>query len=117
MASRSATEGGDPLVSRSGFGRFTAGVERRRTLAAAVALLALLAGCQSGIGPDPERPRATIAAFETRVGELERRVDDQRATLAALTPPPGTPTPVPFATRWHIEVVGQPEVRPSVGNR
>lgn len=75
----------------------------------------MLAGCQSGIGPDPERPRATIRAHETRVADLRREVTEQRATFAALTPPPPTPTPVPFAERWDIEVADPPALTDRVG--
>lgn len=79
--------------------------------------LLLLSGCQSGIGLDPDRPRATIEAYETRVGGLERQLDEQRATFQALTPPPGTPIPPPFAARWLVEIGGEPELRPAVGRQ
>ena len=93
------------------------GQRRVRRLAVPLAGLSLvaLAGCQSGIGPDPERPRATIRAYETRVADLRREVDDQRATFAALTPPPPTPTPVPFAARWDVELAGPPALTDRVG--
>lgn len=78
---------------------------------------ALLTGCQSGIGPDQERPRATIAAYETQVGELNRRVRQQDATLASLTPVPASPTPIPLADRWRIDLRGDPTFRPAVGLR
>ncbi len=93
------------------------GKRRVRRLAFPLAGLSLfaLAGCQSGIGPDPERPRATIRAYETRVVDLRRQVDDQRATFAALTPPPPTPTPVPFAARWDVEVTAPPQLIDRVG--
>ncbi len=77
--------------------------------------LIALAGCQSGLGPDPERPRATIRAYETNVAGLRREIVEQRATFAALTPPPPTPTPVPFAVRWAIEVAGPPALTNRVG--
>ena len=85
-------------------------------VAAGVALITL-AGCQSGIGPDPERPRATIRAYETQVSDLERRMGDQQATLIALSPPPASPTALPFATRWEVRVGGDPELRSTVGLR
>ena len=102
---------GCPFSSRRAFG-----ARRPRLVAAGLAVITL-AGCQSGIGPDPERPRATIRAYETRVSDLERRMRDQRATLVALTPLPATPTPLPFATRWQVMVDGEPELRPTVGLR
>ena len=86
--------------------------------AVVVALIALaLAGCQSGIGPDQERPRATIHAYETQVRGLERELRDQRATLAALTPPPPTATPTPFSKQWRVVVVGPVALREQVGVR
>ena len=84
----------------------------------AVVLIALaLAGCQSGIGPDQERPRATIRAYETQVRDLERELRDQRATLTALTPPPPTATPTPFSKQWRVVVVGPVALREQVGVR
>lgn len=82
---------------------------------AALATALSVTGCQAGIGPDQERPRATIDAYGTRVGELERRVGEQEATLASLTPPPATPTPIPLTVRWRIEPNGAPELRRTVG--
>lgn len=82
-----------------------------------LAALIGLAGCQSGIGPDQERPRATIHAYETEVADLQRETRQQRATLAALTPPPPTPTPVPFVEQWQIEPAGPAELHAQVGLR
>ena len=115
MASRSGSRWGSGLPPRCR-PRSTS-VTRGARAAVGVGGLLLLAGCQSGIGPDPDRPRATIGAYETRVSDLERRLDDQRATLQALTPPPGTPTPQPFATRWRVEITGEPELRSAVGRQ
>ncbi|MDP9364449.1 MAG: DUF4352 domain-containing protein [Chloroflexota bacterium] len=114
MASRSGckTTGGPPPRRP----RWTAVAGRIRT-ATGVGGLLLLAGCQTGIGPDPNRPRATIEAYETRVGGLERQLEEQRATFQALTPPPGTPTPEPFATRWQVEIIGETELRSAVGRQ
>ena len=75
----------------------------------------LLAGCQTGITPNAARSEATIRAYETRVVRLQGQVDAQRATLAALTPPPPTATPIPFAKLWRIELAGPVERRAAVG--
>lgn len=75
----------------------------------------VLGGCQSGIGSEPGRALATSRAYETRVLELERQIEDQEATVAALTPPPAAATPEPFAERWRVEIAGAVERRPSVG--
>lgn len=101
-----------PETNRNRRGRPSA--RRAATIPGALGLLTLV-GCQSGIGPDPERPRATIAAFETEVADLRSRVDEQDATIAALTPPPATPTAPAFAERWRIDVVGPVELRSDVG--
>jgi len=79
---------------------------------AVAAVIAGTAGCQSGIGPDPRRSLATSEAYETRVAALERQIGEQQATLAALTPPPATPTPRPFTDRWRIEITGPIERTP-----
>lgn len=76
-----------------------------------------LSGCQSGIGHDPARPAATIAAYETEVSDLQRRVDEQQATLSRLTPPPATPNPPPFDDEWRVTVAGRVEMRSTVGRR
>lgn len=90
---------------------------RRGTALIAAAGALALAGCQSGIGPDPERPRATIAAYETEVADLRDLADGRQATIMALTPPPATPPPPLLSERWRIEVVGPVERRPEVGRR
>ena len=80
--------------------------------------LVALAGCSAGIGPNTERPRATIHAYETRVSDLQGQLDAQRPTLEALeprTPPPPTPTPVPFVARWSVVPTEAAERRPRVG--
>jgi hypothetical protein len=77
----------------------------------------LLAGCQTGIAPDANRSQGTIRAQETRIVRLQGQLEAQRATLAALTPPPPTATPVPFAKTWRIELAGPVERRPRVGER
>jgi len=94
------------------------GPTARRAGVVLVALgLVTLVGCQSGIGPDPERPRATIAAYETEVATLQDRVDEQDATIASLTPPPATPTAPAFGERWRVEVVGPVTLEAEVGRR
>jgi hypothetical protein len=76
-----------------------------------------LAGCQAGITSDSTRSQATMRAYETRVSRLQGQVDAQRATLAALTPPPPTTAPTPFDKLWRIELVGPVERRQRVGTR
>ena len=83
-------------------------------LAVPIIVVVTLVGCRSGIGRDPNRARATIEAYETRVSGLERDVRAGRSTIAALTPP-ATPTPIPFAKRWEIGVSGRVELRRRVG--
>lgn len=81
--------------------------------------LVVLVGCESGVGRDPKPARATARAQETRIADLQRRLDEQRPTLEALarTPPPATAVPVPFADRWGVEVRGPVERRKEVGVR
>lgn len=116
----------EPTVSRADTRTRSGGPPRSRATrsilhlgrcCALTAAIVALAGCQSGIGPDTERPRATIAAYETQVGGLERDLRSRDATLASFTPPPATPTPLPLANRWRIEPSGAPEFRQTVGNR
>jgi hypothetical protein len=95
-----------------------AGSSGRRAWVGIVASgLVAMAGCSAGIGPDTERPRATIHAYETRVTDLQGQLDAQRPTLEALarTPPPPTPTPVPFVARWSVVPTEAAERRRRVG--
>lgn len=92
-----------------------------RYLTAAVTV-GLIAGCSSGIGRDPELPRATIRAYETRVSELQGQVDAQRPTIEALArtpaaPTEAAPTPVPYAAGWTVVQAGSVETRNQAGVR
>lgn len=131
MTAAGSVDGAFPVVARhrcrggrtsrwarggAGIGRGTGGTKRGGLLAVAV-LAVLLTGCQTGIGSDQERPRATIRAFETRVGELEREVGQQQATLESLTPPPPTTGPPPFAELWRVVVEEGVGFRDEVGVR
>ena len=82
-----------------------------------IGLIALLSACQSGIGPDTERQSATKTSYETRVADLETQLRDQQATFAVFTPLAATPTPIPFAERWQVEVAGPVVVTDQVGVR
>ena len=90
---------------------------RRPILVVVPLSLVALVGCQSGIGRDPERPRATIQAYETEVARLRRQVEAQRTTVTVRTPPADRSTPTPFRHQWRIEVTGPIERRERVGVR
>jgi hypothetical protein len=83
-----------------------------------VGLLGLTA-CESGIGRNPDVPRSTIEAYETRVVDLQGELDRQRPTIEALslTPPPPAATPVPFASRWQLRLSGEVKRQDAVGVR
>ena len=78
----------------------------------------MLTACQSGIGPEIERPRATARAYERQVAELQRKLAAQEAQLTAVASP-AAPTAVPpsFAERWRVKVAGPVERRSQVGVR
>ncbi len=78
-----------------------------------------LAACESGIGHNPDVPRSTIEAYETRVVDLEGQLNLQRPTIEALslTPPPPAATPLPFASLWELDVSGGAKRQDVVGRR
>lgn len=88
---------------------------KRRWLLMLVLVVVGLGACETGFSSTPEAPEATIRAYQTRVRHLQSQLDQQHATMAALTPPPGTPVPPPFAKRWKLSISGQATLKPKVG--